>query len=419
MKHFIVIGAGAAGLMTGYVLSEAGHQVTILEARTYAGGRIQPRTNAGSVFQAGAEFVHGELSLTDLLIKESGAAKRELKGSYYQFRDGRLKEDDEFGINWHKLTKALNELQEDMSLSEFMQRHFFGDEYTALRENVRRFVEGYDAADIHKISAKAIQREWNSGDADIQYHINGGYGKLVDHLCGRIIQAGGKIQCNSVVKTIEHVADEVTVITESGKVVRGNKSIVTIPLGLLHRERILFSPPIPEYMSAFRKIGFGGVVKIMIEFREAFWQNDQKFKNLGFIFSDASIPTWWTQLPDERPLLTGWLGGPQANDAVKSKQDLLQLGIDSLAYIFSCSATDIKEKIKTSIVADWISDPYAGGAYAYATVETAAARQILSRPVNNTLFFAGEALYNGSAMGTVEAALSSGKEVAYKVLAGL
>jgi monoamine oxidase len=37
--------------------------------------------------------------------------------------------------------------------------------------------------------------------------------------------------------------------------------------------------------------------------------------------------------------------------------------------------------------------------------------------VDNTLFFAGEGLYEGSLMGTVEAALASGKEVVKKILA--
>src|SRR6187200_2292210 len=40
-KKVIVIGAGLAGLSAGYELTQAGHDVTILEAQTRPGGRVQ------------------------------------------------------------------------------------------------------------------------------------------------------------------------------------------------------------------------------------------------------------------------------------------------------------------------------------------------------------------------------------------
>ena len=42
LTHFVVVGAGAAGLMTARELARAGHRVTILEARARCGGRIYP-----------------------------------------------------------------------------------------------------------------------------------------------------------------------------------------------------------------------------------------------------------------------------------------------------------------------------------------------------------------------------------------
>jgi monoamine oxidase len=66
---------------------------------------------------------------------------------------------------------------------------------------------------------------------------------------------------------------------------------------------------------------------------------------------------------------------------------------------------------------NWVSDPYSYGAYAYTTVETVEARRVMLTPIADTLYFAGEAFYEGTAMGTVEAALVSGKQVAAKILA--
>ncbi len=56
------------------------------------------------------------------------------------------------------------------------------------------------------------------------------------------------------------------------------------------------------------------------------------------------------------------------------------------------------------------------GSYAYDTIASPVSREVLNRPVENTLFFAGDYLYSGHAMGTVEAALTSGKLTAENIL---
>jgi len=66
---------------------------------------------------------------------------------------------------------------------------------------------------------------------------------------------------------------------------------------------------------------------------------------------------------------------------------------------------------------DWLSEPYVRGGYSYETVGSDAARARMHEPVKDTLFFAGEALYEGTALATVEAALNSGKDVADKIKA--
>jgi monoamine oxidase len=66
-------------------------------------------------------------------------------------------------------------------------------------------------------------------------------------------------------------------------------------------------------------------------------------------------------------------------------------------------------------IADWVSDPFARGAYAFATVGSRKHIEFLQVPIHNTIYFAGEALYIGDAMGTVEAALQSGRDAAKKI----
>src|SRR5687768_12676807 len=66
-KKVIVLGAGLAGLVAGYELAQAGHDVTIVEARRRPGGRIRTLREPFSEnlhAEAGALFVPSNHTLT-------------------------------------------------------------------------------------------------------------------------------------------------------------------------------------------------------------------------------------------------------------------------------------------------------------------------------------------------------------------
>jgi monoamine oxidase len=190
------------------------------------------------------------------------------------------------------------------------------------------------------------------------------------------------------------------------------------------RGAILFSPAIPEKISAVHQLGFGAVIKVLLAFKTAFWREKDfekivgvNLQKLGFLFSEVLIPTWWTQFPSTAPLLSGWLAGPKAAQLKDESDEMIfQKAIDSLSAIFQMSGSELKEKLAASYIGNWMADPFTRGAYAYTTVESAEAIKILKRPVEETIYFAGEALHEGSAMGMVEAALESGMDMAKKIL---
>ena len=98
------------------------------------------------------------------------------------------------------------------------------------------------------------------------------------------------------------------------------------------------------------------------------------------------------------------------------RQGRIDCALASLAQIFSAHPTVLAQQLTASLVLDWREAPYILGGYSFDTVATPAARAFLSTPVADTLFFAGEALYEGTAPGTVEAAFSSGLAVAEKII---
>ena len=131
--------------------------------------------------------------------------------------------------------------------------------------------------------------------------------------------------------------------------------------------------------------------------------------------SDEFVPTWWTQYPRPHTVLTGWFAGPRAAKSTLSEAELIERGLDAVSRIFE---TDARPHLTAARAIHWGRDPFARGAYSYATPESHDAQDELSKPLGDVLYYAGEALYRGADMGTVEAALANGKDTAARILAG-
>src|SRR3981189_2260916 len=158
-NHIVVIGAGAAGLMAARELRLAGKKVTILEARDRCGGRIHPLPGAefGYPAEGGAEFVHGEAPVTHGLLCEAGLSLLPIQGTQWTVEDGKFSRQDSQDPHEAELHKALQELKDDLTVAEFLRRHFAGPEYGRLRHSIERMVEGYDAADPERASTLALR----------------------------------------------------------------------------------------------------------------------------------------------------------------------------------------------------------------------------------------------------------------------
>ena len=89
--------------------------------------------------------------------------------------------------------------------------------------------------------------------------------------------------------------------------------------------------------------------------------------------------------------------------------------LDSLSKAFGMRRRDIDSRLAGSWWHDWQSDPFSRGAYSYAAVGGTGGHKMLSKAVENTLFFAGEATSEDQT-GTVAGAIESGHKAARQIL---
>jgi monoamine oxidase len=437
----IIIGAGAAALAAGAALAEAGRSILILEARSRIGGRIY--TVRDPAFQLpvelGAEFVHGRPEATWKLIRAAGLAAEDVPFESWERRNGRLVHATDFSKEMEKVMGGLARVgRRDMSFAQYLRERCGGRKLAHARHLATMFVEGFDAADTGRISAKSLAKEQEGLgvlDEEPQFRLREGYGALVHYLQSRLKAPRATIRLGQVVTDVNWQRGEVEVKCETHRGTReyrAPRAIVTLPVGLLQLEpdakgAVRFMSDLPRKRQAALQLGAGPVVKVVCKFKEPFWENASKVKSAGdpkelkdagfFHGPDAAFPTWWTALPRRLSVLTGWSGGPKAEAlSGRGRAAIIDEAVESLAHIFGMRRSAISRLLEDVYLLDWPADPLARGAYSYEMVGPQGARARLAKPVEDTLFFAGEATDTSGQASTVAGALASGERAAREVL---
>ena len=410
MKHdVIIIGAGAAGLAAMRKLVGAGLHVCMIEAANSPGGRIATiREGFKEPAEAGAEFIHGRLPYTIKLIKEAKLSYQPVKGDMIGVRNGEWRK-EEHDDHWEKFMRQLKKLRTDITVQQFLEQHFAEGEYIELRNAVRRFAEGFNLADISKASMLSLKDEWKS-IGKTQFRLNGGYGQLIEFLYDRCNGDNSEFHFNTIADKVNY-KENVTVHTTAKQKFGADRVIITVSAGVLQSGSLQFDPPLKEHSMAIQSLGFGAIIKFLLEFRTNFWGKVDD--NIGFLLTDEIIPTWWTQSPTQSNLLTGWMGGPKAAENIyQPESSLLQTALICLSSIFKIAPAMLKEELINYKIINWLADPFVKGGYSYNTLHSKNAKDILSKPVAGKIYFAGEAICQGDSQGTVESALQSGYETA-------
>jgi monoamine oxidase len=158
------------------------------------------------------------------------------------------------------------------------------------------------------------------------------------------------------------------------------------------------------------------VIRVTLRFRSRFWDTICPDKNNGktlslmnYLFTqDDWFPTWWTRMPDKMPIVTGWAPAHSAERlSRKSQPFVVERALRSLASALKIRQSRLESLLDGAFFHDWQNDPFSRGAYSYGAVGSDGAQADLASPLENTLFFAGEATdttgHNGTVHGQLQA----------------
>jgi len=433
----LIIGAGVAGLAAARLLAAAGLAVTILEARDRIGGRIHTLHDPRSPLpiELGAEFVHGRPPETLQIVKKNRLELADVSTRHWFLRNGIITDSSDF---WSELEDVMEQMKHappgDQSFAEFLESYCRSHDLGEAKVIAHLFVEGFHAADAERISVLGLNKvneATDSIDGEKAFRLPHGYDQIVRSLYDDAVSHGARIQLNTVVEEVNWRRHAVEV-TSAGRL-RAKRLLVTLPLGVMQADlhetgSVRFLPRLEEKEQAARKLVMGDAVRLILRFREPFWEGlelktkdgpTENLSKLAFIHSpEMSIPTWWTQSPTRAPLLVGWMGGPSAKRLTGESQDALtNRGLESLAVILGIPRSALEEQMESSYTYNWRGDPFSRGSYSYIPIGGLSAPAELAQPVEDTLFFAGEATNTAGHSGTVHGAIASGIRAAQEIIA--
>jgi monoamine oxidase len=436
-----VIGAGVAGLSAARDLTAAGLTVDVLEARQRIGGRVLTvhDPSVAVPVELGAEFVHGSAPHTQDLMREASLTLCDVNGDRWESDATGLRPLNDF---WERLDRVMRRLRprgrRDRSFAEFLAERPGGPGLARERRLASQWVRGFQAADPARASVRALADGGSPrGDESEQHQarVLQGYDRVPAHLAR---QLGREPRLATVVTRVEwsRGAAELTMRAhDDGQPLPGLRAravIVTVPLGVLQAPAgengtITFAPPLPKQKSdALRCLAEGHVVRVIVVLDEPLWltqppravSDGRGLQRLAFILpADDEMPVCWTAYPTDAPLLVAWFAGPEAESLARlDRCEIKERAVASLARRLHFAPRRFEPHVRACHMHNWSADPFSRGAYSYVVVGGSEAATKLARPVDRTLFFAGEAFDAQGRNGTVEGAIASGQHAAKRVM---
>ena len=421
-QQIIVIGAGIAGISAAKKLKDQGFRVIILEGRDRIGGRMWTDNSLGVPLDLGAAWIHTiEGNPVTSLVKEFGIETTisdiESQWNYKGINQLLSKSEEQLiGKALDSFMERAIELKNDRSsqqitLADIAEQIIESEELTGItlkgfRATLFSTIESDMADDLANLGIKGFGEDSEFTGADVVFPQ--GYTQLVQAL-----SSGLDIRTKHIVEQIAYDDNGVKVSTNLG-VFTGSRVIVTVPLGVLKRGSIKFSPELPEAkLEAIEKLGMGALNKLVLKFSQQFWPSEPH--TMAYIngnITDRYIEFYNWQKYVQQPILVAIVSGNFSRSLSQiPESESTQNIMSDLQAMFG---SNIPLPTAT-LLTQWYNDPFAYGSYSTFSINgNIQDCDRLAEPVGERLFFAGEAT-NGKYLGTVHGALLSGEREANRI----
>lgn len=419
----IVIGAGIAGLALAERLINADIHTIVLEARHEIGGRIRTKDvhwgRSASPIAEGAEFIHSDPHSTNMwneILKKHRLTTDEIAVNGQTILGGRLLHDvrEESPASGTMMSELIENIQRhlaaggnDMRVESFLQTYTLRSvpdrEHRALLRTLLSNEYGEDAG---VLSIRTLLE--TDSYTHKNYRIHEGFSALTSSIAEHVTD----IRTDTAVKCVRWQRGKVAVETGKGSILTAGACAATVPIGMLQKGLPSFEAPLPpEKLKAIESLLPGRVTKVIMEFRERFW-NPQ----MNFLRGGKQQFSWPPLVHHDKdaPYLNALVGGSQADVLAAMGQGAAARKIAREIM----AAHDIKNPrqlfVNGATIA-WHKERYIRTGYSSLDVDAAQdVRETLGQPIDDTLFFAGEATstqHPGTVTGAIESAYRTAEEI--------
>ena len=397
-----IIGAGAAGLGAAHALKDSGLSSIVLEARDRVGGRGHTIMATPEItFDLGCGWLHSADQNSFVGIAEQfgfeinktlppwrerawgNAFPPEQRGDF-------IRSLDEFFQRIHSAAKSGKDSAANLYLEP-------GNRWNPMIDAISSYINGAETDRVSILDFDAYE------DTNLNWRLRRGYGALM-----AAYGASLPIAFNCAVTLIDHSTKRLRIETSQGTL-SADKVIVTAPTNLIADEAIRFHPSLPDKVDAAAHLPLGLADKVVLALDEP--EALPAEGNLRGATMRTAMGTYHLR-PFGQPCIEGFFGGRYAR-ALEDEGDGA-IAAASIDEITGFLGNDFRRKLKPLTESRWALDPFARGSYSHALPGHAGKRAVLAVPVDNRLFFAGEAT-SPHFFSTAHGARDSGERAAREV----